>query len=519
MPLTSALKPLRAKAGLLRGKVLGIKKIYAYSGLAIFVILAALALLFLFPKHGKVYDSIAVLPFENLSGDSDQDYFSDEFTDELITRLYAIESLRVTSFRQVKDYKNTKKSYREIGQELKVKAVLDAGMHRVGKRVRITPKLIDAESGRAIWVPSPHERDEEDILALQSEVALDIVRKIQVVLSLDEQKRLASSQKVDPRAYDAYLEAKKNDKAFNSDPTFERWKSIYAYIQKAIDIDSQYAPFYWYLSRFWLLGQGNNFISAKEALAGAEAAIEKGLALDRDSSEMHIAAATLNQLKWDWEGCMREAKRAVELAPGDPNSHNWYSVALGTLGFFNESIAEIKRAIQLDPSFDTSGLLMGWAYFFSRRYEEAIAVLREGLQRVPNDAFAQSCLSICYAMKGMRAEASAEADKCLASLSPSEKGFLHLNVALVYAQVGRSQDALKLLDECLASRKEKPIDAYTVAEIYSALGKKDEAFRWLEKTCQERLSTMFQLKTDPFLDNLRSDPRFKEYLKLAGFEK
>ena len=146
-------------------------------------------------------------------------------------------------------------------------------------------------------------------------------------------------------------------------------------------------------------------------------------------------------------------------------------------------------------------------------------MLREGLQRVPNDAFAQSCLSICYAMKGMRAEASAEADKCLASLSPSEKGFLHLNVALVYAQVGRSQDALKLLDECLASRKEKPIDAYTVAEIYSALGKKDEAFRWLEKTCQERLSTMFQLKTDPFLDNLRSDPRFKEYLKLAGFEK
>jgi TolB-like protein/predicted Ser/Thr protein kinase len=215
-------KPLRAKTGLLGGKILGIKKIYAYAGLAIFIILIALALLFFFPKHGKVYDSIAVLPFENLSGDSDQDYFSDEFTDELITRLYAIESLRVTSFRQVKDYKNTKKSYREIGQELKVKAVLDAGMHRVGKRVRITPKLIDAETGRAIWVPSPHERDEEDILALQSEVALDIVRKIQVVLSLDEQKRLASSQKVDPRAYDAYLEAKNIVNAFNKEPTFER---------------------------------------------------------------------------------------------------------------------------------------------------------------------------------------------------------------------------------------------------------------------------------------------------------
>jgi tetratricopeptide (TPR) repeat protein len=189
-----------------------------------------------------------------------------------------------------------------------------------------------------------------------------------------------------------------------------------------------------------------------------------------------------------------------------------------TLGFYDESIAEMKQAIQADPLLDVPGS-SGWSYFFARRYDEAIAVLREGLQRTPGHAFARSCLALNYAMKGMRAEASAEADKNLASLPTSEKGLLHLNVALVYAQVGRREDALTLLDECLASRRAKPVDTYTIAEIYAAMGEKDEAFKWLEKTYQDRLVTMFQLKTDPFMDNLRSDPRFKIYLKKAGFEK
>jgi len=160
-------------------------------------------------------------------------------------------------------------------------------------------------------------------------------------------------------------------------------------------------------------------------------------------------------------------------------------------------------------------------YWLSGRpdYNEAIAVFREELQSNPNDAQSQNYFAAVYALKGMPAEAIAEAEKSVASLSTSETGYLHLNVALVYARVGRRQDALKLLDECLASRKGKPIDAYTVAEIYSALDEKDEAFKWLEKTYRDRLSTMWQLKVDPFMDNIRSDPRFKEYLKLAGFEK
>jgi tetratricopeptide (TPR) repeat protein len=154
----------------------------------------------------------------------------------------------------------------------------------------------------------------------------------------------------------------------------------------------------------------------------------------------------------------------------------------------------------------------------ARRYDEAITVLQEGLRLNPNSAGAQMILSSAYAMKGMPTEALIEARKAL-TLAPSSDNLLHLGVALFYAYLGRRDDALKLLDECLASRKGKPIDAYTIAEIYSALGEKDEAFKWLEKTYQDRLSTMCQLKFDPAMDNIRSDPRFKEYLKKAGFEK
>jgi len=366
------------------------------------------------------------------------------------------------------------------------------------------------------------EEDMTNIDVFESELAQLIVSEIRAIVTPDEQKRLASSQKVDPRAYDAYLEAKNIVNAFWSEPTFERWNSVFPFIHKAIDLDPQYAPFLWLLSGHWFSGQGYSLISSKEAIEGAEAAIKKGLALDRDSPEMHIAVGQLDFLKWDWEGFKRETKRAVELAPGDPNTHNWYAGALGCLGFDDEAISEAKRAVQLDPSSGLFRDMLGTRYYFNsgrQDYDEAIAVFREGLQRNPNDAQSRNYLALVYALKRMPAEATAEGEKSIASLSTSERGMLHLNVALVYAIAGRRVDAKKLLDECLASQKGKPIDAYTIAEIYSALGEKDEAFRWLEKTYQDRLSTMCQLNVDPFMDNIRSDPRFKEYLKKAGFEK
>jgi len=515
--IAEGLKPSRAKAGLLRGRIFGIKKAYALVGLSGIVVVAVLSLIFLSPTRGQVIDSLAVLPFENRSQDPRQDGAADALTEDLISKFHAVEWLRVPMWRTVAAYKNTKKSYREIGQKLKVKAVLDGSMLREGDRVKIWVRLAEASTERPIW-NHEEERDLKDIFAFESDVVRAIFSEIQVRLSPDEQKRLATYPKIETRAYDAYIESKKLMNDFTSDPSFDRWKSAYVHLQKAADMDPDISPIYWAIVTHWRIGQAYNFFSYKDAVAGAEAAMEKGLAQDRDSFGMHIAAGELCFLKWDWEGARKEWKRAVELAPGDPQAHLWYSAILLPLGFYDEGIAEMKKAIQIDSFTDPDGAGLGFAYLNSRRYDEAIVTLQEGLRLNPNSAWSQNAIALAYALKEMPDRALDEAKKALA-LAPASDNILHLNVALVYACVGRREDALKLLNECIASQKGKPMDTYTIVEIFSVLGEKEEAFKWLEKTCQDHGVTICWLKIDPFIDNIRSDPRYKKYLKLAGFEK
>jgi len=294
--------------------------------------------------------------------------------------------------------------------------------------------------------------------------------------------------------------------------------SAQKYLQQAMEIDPGFAPIYWTLSTIYVNGAAYSLIPFKDAVANADAAAKKGMSLDPSSSAVHTAAGELKLLKWDREGAKNEFKQAVELAPGDPNAHLYYSLALLGLGLFDDAISESKWAMQIDPSIDSDRAGLGQTYLNARRYDEAIVVLREGLRRHPNSAGARLGLASAYAMKGMSTEALIEAKKALA-LAPSSDNLFHLGVALVYALVGRRDNALKLLNECLASRKGKPIDTATIVEIYSALGEIEEAFKWLDKTYQDHVGTICFLKVDPFLDNLRSDPRFKDYLKKAGFEK
>jgi tetratricopeptide (TPR) repeat protein len=300
------------------------------------------------------------------------------------------------------------------------------------------------------------------------------------------------------------------------DPSFERWKAALKYLEQSIEIDPKFVLFDWSLAVHWRLGQAYSFISFKEAIAGAEAAMTKGLALDRESAEMHIAAGELSLLKWDWEGARREWRRAVELAPGDPGAHIYHSCILQPLGFHDEAIAEMKKAIQIDSAADADRAGLGQTLFYARHYDDAIAVLREGLLLKPKSAYSQNLIAWVYAFKGRPVEALAEAKKALPLGPPSDNQLL---LAQVYAHLGRREDALKLLDEWLAPQKGMPINTYVVAEIFSELGEKDEAFKWLEQTLKNHSLGIGLLKVDPCMDNIRSDPRFREYLKKAGFEK
>jgi tetratricopeptide (TPR) repeat protein len=429
----------------------------------------------------------------------------------------------VASFRQVKDYRNTKKNYQEIGRELKVKTVLDAAVQRLGKQIKITPQLIDASTGRAIWAPIPYKRDAEDIELLQGEVIEAIIREIRVKLTPQEKARLdaskIASKKVDLRAYDLYLRAKKTLSDLAVDPSSERWQAAYKYIQQAIGIDPNFAATYWLLSDYYGCGYAFSFLSYKDAVGKADAALEKGLSLDPDSAEAHKATGKLKSYKWDWEGAKKELERAAELAPGDPEARVAYSYVILALGQFEEAIAGLKRAIQIDPSIDPYGIMLAEWYGNSRRYDEAITLFLESIQSDPNNPRLYNSLSWVYASKGMYAEAVAAAEKSLEKLRAPDKTFFHLNVAMVYAFAGRRTDALKLLDEYLTSQKGKPVESFIIAEVYSLLGEKDKAFEWLDRAIQDHAYMTIWLKIDKPLDNIRSNPRFKEYLKKAGFEK
>jgi serine/threonine protein kinase/Flp pilus assembly protein TadD len=490
---------------------------------SIITALAAVALLFLFLKHGQVYDSIAVLPLENPSQDSQLDSFSDGLALELIARLYQFSSLRVAPFRQVKDYKNTKKSLQEIGQELNIKVVLDAAVQRVGKQIKITSQLIDTSTGRAIWAPPPFKRDEAEIEALVGDVIEAIILEIRVKLTPQEKTRLSPPKtaltKVDTQAYDLYLRAKKILWDLDFDSSSERWQTAYKYIEQAIGIDPDFAANYWLLSGHYVKGFVWSFLSYKEAIGKAEAAMDKALSLDPDSAEAHKAAYNLNVCKWDWEGARQELQRAVELAPGDPELHSASIYVSLIHGQFEEALAAYKQLIQVDPSSDPDKKTLAGIYGNTRHYNEAIALLTESIKNNPNNSRPHWSLAWIYAAIGRHAEALDEADKYLNLRRDADKTSSNLGIALVYAQAGRRNDALKLLDEYLMSIKGKPVDSFGVAEVYSVLGEKESAFEWLDRAVHDHASYTAWLKVDQPLDNIRSDPRFKEYLKKVGFEK
>jgi tetratricopeptide (TPR) repeat protein len=323
----------------------------------------------------------------------------------------------VAPFRQVKDYKNTKKSLQEIGQELNIKVVLDAAVQRVGKQIKITSQLIDTSTGRAIWAPPPFKRDEAEIEALVGDVIEAIILEIRVKLTPQEKTRLSPPKtaltKVDTQAYDLYLRAKKILWDLDFDSSSERWQTAYKYIEQAIGIDPDFAANYWLLSGHYVKGFVWSFLSYKEAIGKAEAAMDKALSLDPDSAEAHKAAYNLNVCKWDWEGARQELQRAVELAPGDPELHSASIYVSLIHGQFEEALAAYKQLIQVDPSSDPDKKTLAGIYGNTRHYNEAIALLTESIKNNPNNSRPHWSLAWIYAAIGRHAEALDEADKYL----------------------------------------------------------------------------------------------------------
>ena len=461
----------------------------------------------------QVINSLAVLPLQNLSGDPSQDYFADGMTEELITELSHLSSLRVISRTSIMRYKNANKPLPEIASELGVEGIIEGSVLRSGDQVRITAQLIYAPQDKNIWAQS-YERDVKDVLALQSAVAGSIASEIRVQMKPSEQAQLDSSRTVNLKAHEAYLQGRyylqqarinlnKKDKGkLNEDEA----ESAVSWFQQAIQADPSYAPPYIGVSEAWSASQ----LPPRDWLVRARPMVLKALQLDDNLADAHDAMASiLGSVDWKWIDSENEFRRAIQLEPSSADIHSNYSGLLFRLGRAQEGIKEAELAQALDPKNER----MADAFYFTRQFDRAIELYHSRAQMMPSDWTPHLNLSFIYALTGRQQEAIAEIQKMLTLLEYHE---LAATVGREYERSG-FQRALKVYAKQLEEVyfHTAYIPNFYIASIYGFADDKDLAFAWLEKAYKVR-DGLDSLGSDPMWDPLRADPRFKDLLRRVG---
>jgi len=465
-------------------------------------------------RHGvpvPKIESLAVLPLENLSHDPEQEYFADGMTDELIAELGQIEALRVISRTSVMQYKGVKKPLPQIARELNVDAVIEGSVLRSGNHVRISAQLIQANPEKHLWARS-YERDLNDVLALQSEVAGAIANEIKIKVTPQEQARLASARPVNPEAHEAYLKGR----FYWNLRTKEGVNKGKEYFQQAIEKDPGYALAYAGLADSYEILSDWALMPPREALPRAKAAALKAVEMDETLGEAHVSlGAARRDYDLDWVGAEKEFKRAIELNPGYATAHQWYAEYLSAMGRHKEALAEVKRAQELDPLSPIINAYAGMVFFNARRYDEAIAQLQSTLELNAEFYPAHYYLGGVYEQEKRYAEAISEYQKAI-TLQPDDIK-LPLCLACVYAAEGKRPEAVNILSHMEELSMRRCVPSYTMALAYAALGDAGRAFARLQKAYEDREVEVIFLKVSPPNDRLRSDPRFQDLLRRMNF--
>jgi TolB-like protein/DNA-binding winged helix-turn-helix (wHTH) protein/tetratricopeptide (TPR) repeat protein len=453
--------------------------------------------------------SLAVLPLENLSGDS-QDYFADGMTDELITHLGQISALRVISRTSVMTYKGVRKPLAEIARELNVEAVVEGSVLRSGERVRVTAQLIEVPADRHMWAQS-YEGDIRDMLTLQSRVARSIAEQIRGTLKPQEQAALEKSKAVNPEAYEAYLKGR----YFWNKRTGDGLTRAIEYFNQAIEKEPIYAEAYSGLADSYALSGDWEYgvLSPQDAFLKARAAATKALALDESLGEAHTSLAfALDLYGWDWEAAETEYKRAINLNPGYATAHHWYAWHLMVMGRNSEGISELRKAQSLDPLSLIISADLADALCIAHLYDEAVQQGKKTLEMEPNFAVAHYEIGQALAQKHMHDEAIAAFQRAIAHSGHS--GAFDSNLAYVYAISGRKDEAIKIVKDLEARHDQNPAADANVALIYVGLGDHDQAMIWLNNAYEAQFNPSILLR--PAFDPLRSDARFKDLRRRIG---
>lgn len=458
--------------------------------------------------------SIAVLPLDNLSGDSSQDYFADAMTDELITDLAKVGALRVTSRTTVTLYKHTKKTLPEIARELNVDGIVEGSIVRSGGRVRITAQLIHASSDQHIWAET-YEQNLGDALRLQSDVAQAITHQVRAQLTPELKQQFAGAGQVDPAAYEAYLKGRYHIYNESTDP--DTLNQAKANFEEAIRKDPNFSPAYSGLAETYvylvLFGRGQ--ITAADGYRVARNLVQKALELDPNNGEAYDALGALNwHADLDWNAAERSFDKSLALAPSFSCAHEDRALLMALMGKRDVALAELEKVKQIDPGPDSAGVESA-VYLQLRDWEHLLESSRADLASDRNSPDTHLYLGIAFEGTGKLPEAIAEYQKAteLSNGAPDSVTYL----AHAYAVIGNRAEAEKLLRKIEEKSKSGEVSPYLAATIYAGLGQKDKAIELIEKAYREKsLDVGWILKPDVRTDNLRSDPRFETLLRRVG---
>jgi TolB-like protein/DNA-binding winged helix-turn-helix (wHTH) protein len=454
---------------------------------------------------------LAVLPFENLTGDPDQEYFADGLTEEMITRLGQLhpEQLGVIARTSVMAYKHGNERLDQIGRELSVQYVLEGSFRRSADRVRITAQLIRVADQSHLWADD-YDRQPKDILSVQDSVALAVAHEIQLRLTPQQRMRL-TAHVVNPEAHEDYLKGR----FFWNKRTEEGFREAIEYFQAAIAKDPNYANAYAGLADAYVLLEGYGFEPPEKVMPKAKEAALRAIQIDNQLAEPYASLGLIYEHDWNWAESEKNFERAIELNPNYSVAHHWYGS--GYLAAIpsktDEEISELRKAHELDPL--SPGITTDLAAYLclAGDFDEGMHQFQEVFKIDPDFVQAHYYLSLAYELQRRYPEAIAEVQKIK---SPDATRFVTGQLGHIYALQGRRREALEVVSTLQKLSQQTYVDPRYIADIYVALGEKDLAFVWLRKAYIEHSPTISSLKVSRRYDSIRSDPRFIELVRRAG---
>ena len=456
--------------------------------------------------------SLAVLPLKNLSGDPAQEYLADGMTEALIGRLARIQDLHVISRTSVMRFKDTQLSVPEIAKTLGVDAIVEGSVIRDGNRIRVNAQLIRAATDDHFWSES-YDRDMQDILLLQSDVAQAVARRVEVSISQDEHARVTGARHVSPEVYESYLKGEDEFEKGNGHAGFE--KSI-AYFQEAINRDPTFAPAYVGMGAAWSrLGTPLGGAPLDEARPKIVEVAEKAIELDPQLAEPHDLLAGVYENQWLWQEAETEFRKALELDPNDVGAQLGLARWLLYHGRTDEALEWSQRAGKLDP-FGLPSATHAWILFHARRYDDAIRELHKVRTADPNLAVAHWYLGYALTANGQPDQAIISLEKA-ASLTHGSPAVLGVLVR-AYAHAGRRTEALRLLEQLKQRQQTSYVPSAAFVNAYLGLGDNEQALAWLERGYQEQSGILALLKVHPYFDPLRGDARFQQLVHRVGLD-